>query len=92
MPRKHDAGRTQWTDRDDAPELTEAFFARADLFEGEKLLRRGRPPAPAPKQQETLHLDAAVLAGLPETGPGWQTRANDVLKGWLARQKRGRAG
>jgi hypothetical protein len=39
----------------------------------------------------TLRLDPAVLAGLRATGPGWQTKANAVLKAWLAkRQQRGR--
>lgn len=77
-----------WTDPDDAPELTEEFFARADVFEGEKLVRRGRPPSAAPKRLVSLRLDPAVLEGLRATGPGWQTRANSVLKDWLARQTR----
>jgi hypothetical protein len=32
---------------DDAPSLTEAFFAGATLREGERLVRRGRPPVGA---------------------------------------------
>lgn len=92
MPRKQDAGRKPWTDPDDAPELTEAFFARADVFEGPKLVRRGRPPSAAPKRQVTLRLDADVLTGLRRTGPGWQTRANAALKAWLARQQHRRTG
>jgi hypothetical protein len=28
---------------DDAPELTKAWFAKADLYKGEKLVRRGKP-------------------------------------------------
>ncbi len=92
MPRKPDAGRTPWTDPDDAPEVTEAFFARADLYDGTKLLRRGRPPSTAPKRLVTLRLDSDVLSGLRATGPGWQTRANAALKAWLATHKQKRMG
>ena len=34
-------------DPDDAPELTAIWFEKADLMQGTKLVRRGRPPAPA---------------------------------------------
>jgi uncharacterized protein (DUF4415 family) len=76
-----------WTGPDDAPELDDAFFARADVFEGATLVRRGRPRSAAAKQLVTLRLDPSVLAALPATGPGWQTRANAALKAWLARQR-----
>ena len=42
---------------------------------------RRKPPA-------TLRLDPVVLAGLRATGPGWQTKANAVLKAWLARRRK----
>ena len=32
-----------WTDQDDAPELTESFFDKADLYVGKTLKARGRP-------------------------------------------------
>jgi uncharacterized protein (DUF4415 family) len=70
-------------DPDDAPELTDAFFAHADVYQGTRLIRRGRPKVAAPKQQVTLRLDAAVLEGLRATGPGWQTRVNDALRTFL---------
>ena len=91
-PRTDAAARRPWADPDDAPELADAFFARADLYEGRKLVRRGRPPSAAPKRQVTLRLDAEVLTGLRATGPGWQTRANAALAAWLARQRRHRMG
>lgn len=91
MPVKPAVGQMPWADPDDAPELTDEFFARADVFEGEKLIRRGRPPVAEKKQQVTLRLDPAVLAGLRATGPGWQTKANAVLKNWLAHQPRRKA-
>ena len=79
-----------WSDPDDAPELTDEFFARADIYEGDKLVRRGRPRSTAPKRLVSLRLDPAVLEGLRATGPGWQTRANSVLKEWLAGRTRSR--
>jgi uncharacterized protein (DUF4415 family) len=76
-----------WVDPDDAPELTNGFFERADLYEGEKLIRRGRPAALAPKQAVKLRLDPDldldVLAALRATGDGWQTRINDMLRASL---------
>jgi hypothetical protein len=38
-----------WIDPDDAPELDDAFFAAADLYDGEKLVRRGRPKSNSAK-------------------------------------------
>jgi uncharacterized protein (DUF4415 family) len=65
---------------DEAPEWTKEQFARADLYEGEKLIRRGRPPLANPKQAVKLRLDADVLAHFRATGPGWQTRINTTLR------------
>lgn len=91
MSGKHSAGAEQWKDPDDAPELTDAFFEQAAVYEGERVIRRGRPKAAHAKAQVTLRLDADVLAALRATGPGWQTRANDALKHWLESKPR-RAG
>jgi uncharacterized protein (DUF4415 family) len=81
--KQNDGGGTR-TDPDDAPELTDEFFERATVYEGAKIIRRGRPRSLSPKAQVTLRLDEDVLAGLRATGPGWQTRANAALKTWLA--------
>jgi uncharacterized protein (DUF4415 family) len=86
MPVKKRAGDSAWTDPDDAPELTEAYFERADWYRGETLVRRGRPPLEQPKQRATLRFDADVLARLRATGPGWQTKVNAALREWLDRQ------
>lgn len=91
MNGKRNGGGEPWKDPDDAPELTDAFFERATLYDGARVIRRGRPRAVSPKAQVTLRLDAAVLAALRATGPGWQTRANAALKRWLASRHR-RAG
>jgi len=49
MPRKKKSGAAAWVDRDDAPELTDKFFDRAEIRRGEKVIRRGRPPLPRAK-------------------------------------------
>ena len=65
---------------DDLPEVTDAMLARAELRIGDKLVRRGRPPLPAPKQAIKLRLDPDVLAYFRNLGPGWQTRINTTLR------------
>lgn len=42
--------------------------------------KRGRPRAAAPKQQVTLRLDPVVLERFRASGPGWQSRINEILK------------
>ena len=80
MPRKKKSGAAAWVDLDEAPELTDAFFDRAEIRLGEKIVRRGRPPLPSPKQAVKLRLDADVLAAYRKTGAGWQTRINADLR------------
>lgn len=68
--------------RDDAPELTADWFARADLMKGEKIVRRGRPKGSGEKELISLRLDKKALAAYRATGPNWQVRINDaVVKG-----------
>lgn len=67
---------------DDAPELTEEWFEKADLMQGEKLVRRGRP-AGQTKASQTVRFDLDVLAAFKSTGKGWQTRMNNALREWL---------
>ncbi|HTJ56843.1 MAG TPA: BrnA antitoxin family protein [Devosiaceae bacterium] len=69
-----------WVDPDDAPELTEEWFQQADQYEGEKLVRRGRPPAEKPKTAISIRVDAEVLERFRAAGPGWQGRMNEVLR------------
>lgn len=80
MPRKRSIGAKRWVDPDDAPELTEEFFRRADVYEGNRLVRRGRPPSRSPKQPVSVRLDADVLAHFRRAGPGWQSRINAALR------------
>ena len=71
---------SKWVDPDDAPERTDEMFERADLYRGDKLIRRGRPPSDNPKQALKLRIDADVIEHFRATGPGWQTRINDTLR------------
>lgn len=74
---------TEWIDPDDAPELTDEFFERADEYVGDKLVGRGRPKASSPKLSLTVRYDADVVEAFKATGKGWQTRMNAALKDWL---------
>lgn len=65
---------------DDAPELTDEWFDGADLMEGPRVIRRGRPKAEAPKKLVSLRLDQDVIDGFRATGPGWQSRINETLR------------
>jgi uncharacterized protein (DUF4415 family) len=67
-------------DYEEIPELTDEWFKRADLYEGGKLIKRGRPPSPAPKRAVSLRLDPDVLAHYRRSGSGWQSRINAVLR------------
>jgi len=68
------------TDYEEIPELTEEWFERADLYKGGKLIKRGRPPSPQPKEALSLRLDRDVLAHYRGTGRGWQSRINAALR------------
>jgi uncharacterized protein (DUF4415 family) len=70
----------------DNPEWTEADFASArptrevmpELVE-RYLRSRGKQTAPT-KVLVSLRLDQAVVERLRESGPGWQGRANEMLR------------
>lgn len=87
-----------WVDPDDAPELSDADFARGTWKIGNKVVSkdtaqtaianklRGRPRGSVQKQTKEpvkLRLDADVLAALRASGDGWQTRINDTLRASL---------
>ena len=66
-------------DRDEAPEITAAWVREADLHDGHKLIKRGRPRTQVHKAPVTLRLDPQALALWRASGKGWQTRAAAVL-------------
>jgi uncharacterized protein (DUF4415 family) len=74
---------TAWVDPDDAQELSEAFFERADEYVGQQLVRRGRPRASVVRQRITIRLEHDVVQQFKASGPGWQTRMNSALVDWL---------
>ena len=67
-------------DYEEIPELTDEWFERADLYEGGKLVSRGRPKADVTKDAVSLRLDRDVLAHYRGTGRGWQSRINAALR------------
>jgi uncharacterized protein (DUF4415 family) len=80
MQTKKPGSESEWVDPDDAPHLTREWFERADLYRGDKLVRRGRPKSADRKEAINLRLDADVLEFFRKTGPGWQTRINEALR------------
>ncbi len=69
-----------WIDPDDAPKLTQEWANGADACRGESLVRRGRPKLANPRQQISLRLDPDVIERFRATGPGWQSRINQILR------------
>ena len=66
--------RPEWIDPDDAPELDDDWFARAELRDGDRVLRAARP------EMVTLSLPPAVVSAFRVRGPDWQARMAEVLE------------
>ena len=69
---------------EEIPELDDEFFERADYYERDKLVRRGRPKSEHPKVAISIRLSEDVLRRFKASGPGWQSRIDAALKEWLA--------
>jgi uncharacterized protein (DUF4415 family) len=78
---------------EDIPELTEEEMRQArpmkemfpDIVAAFERMRGQRGPQKAPvKERVGLRLDSEVVAHFRATGPGWQSRINDILKQHLA--------
>ena len=80
---KVDAHAIQPEEYEELPELDNAFFERADLYKGEKLIRAGRPKSPRRKVLLSVRYSPEVVEYFRATGAGWQTRMDDALKEWL---------
>jgi uncharacterized protein (DUF4415 family) len=80
MRKKKSATKSEWIDPDDAPELTEEWFDTAEIWEGNKLIRPGRPKEAVTKEAVNIRLDPDVVAHYRATGPGWQSRINETLR------------
>ena len=87
MTVKSKRSRRTWHDPDEAPELTREWASGADLYAGKKRVRRGRPAGTAKKTQTTVRLSNEVLAFFRASGRGWQTRMDEALKKFVARQR-----
>jgi len=86
-----DAHELTAADYQEIPELTEEWFARAEVHEGGKPVRRGRPRSESPKKAVNLRLSERVIIGFRAGGPGWQTRINAALEEWLSEHADGPA-
>jgi uncharacterized protein (DUF4415 family) len=64
---------------EDIPELTPQWFDNAELHVGGVKVR-GRPKAAVRKMAIKLRLDPDVVQAFRKTGPGWQTKMNEVLR------------
>ena len=80
MTTKKRISKSKWVDPDDSPPLDRDWFQRAEIKDGNKLIRRGRPKSAAPKRATSLRLDADVLDHYRTSGPGWQSRINQALR------------
>jgi uncharacterized protein (DUF4415 family) len=73
---------------DENPEWTKRDFAKAkpasEVLPPEVMAqfknKGGRPRSENPKEAVKLRIDADVLAKFRESGPGWQTRINGILR------------
>jgi uncharacterized protein (DUF4415 family) len=61
-------------------EFPEMYKSIMEAVENLRASKRGRPKLEHPKVQVTLRLDAEVVQGFKEDGPGWQGRINEALK------------
>lgn len=83
MKKKLPYSKDPLVDEDDAPPLSEAWFAEANLYRAGVLVKRGRPPQAVTKVAVKLRLDRDIVAAFKVEGPGWQTRINQALREWL---------
>lgn len=89
MPKNKGSGKRKWKNPDDAPPLTREFFSSGEVYQGERLLRRGRPPiGERAKEAVKLRISPAVLDYFRAAGPGWQTRINTALEHAVLREKK----
>ncbi|MEI8299965.1 MAG: BrnA antitoxin family protein [Pseudomonadota bacterium] len=72
----------------EAPEIDAAWIAGADLYDGTKLIRRGRPKLANPRKLLSLRLPPEIIARWKASGPGWQTRMAEVLERSIPRRRR----
>jgi uncharacterized protein (DUF4415 family) len=77
-PLTDESGEVRELTREDMANM-EPFTALPTSFQA-KLKKIGRPVSENKKQAISIRLDSDVLDAIKETGDGWQTRVNDVLR------------
>ncbi len=75
------------TEDGEALELDERWFKSADTYDGDRLVGRGRPLGTGTRTPVTISLDRGVVEFFKQSGPGWQTRMNEVLLEWVKRNR-----
>jgi uncharacterized protein (DUF4415 family) len=97
MPVKKPASKRGWLDPDDAPEWSNEQFERAEIALGGSVLSnargtltrpRGRPKKSDAKVHIHIRLSPQVLGYFRATGPGWQTRIDEILRKWILRHRK----
>jgi uncharacterized protein (DUF4415 family) len=81
------SGRTS-AERTEPPEIDEAWIAGADLYDGTKRIRRGRPKLANPRKLLSLRLPPEIISRWKASGPRWQTRMAEVLERSTPRRRR----
>ena len=93
MPAKKRASKRSFVDQDVAPAWSDEQFTRAEVAFGGDVIRpaqgtltrpRGRPKKADAKVHIHIRLSPQVLGYFRSTGPGWQTRIDEVLRKWVA--------
>ena len=96
MRAKKPGSKRAWVDSDDAPEWTADQFERAEIAVAGKVLSpargtltaRGRPKKADAKVHIRIRLSPQVLGFFRASGPGWQTRIDEVLRKWVSRRRK----
>jgi uncharacterized protein (DUF4415 family) len=70
---------------DEIPELTDAMLARADVYVGDRFVRRG--PTGSSDEAVSIQLVPEIVAYFRAQGPGWQARINTVLMDAIERER-----
>jgi uncharacterized protein (DUF4415 family) len=77
-PERHEEN-PEWTERDFAKARPASEVLPPEVIAQFKN-KGGRPRIENPKEAVKLRIDADVLAKFRESGPGWQTRINGILR------------
>ena len=67
--------------------MTDEWFEGADLREGARLIRRGRPPSENKKVLLSVRYSREVVDYFRASGEGWQARMDAVLKEWIEQHR-----